>query len=113
MQKHGSFSAAATHPPATFLLLERSMQFPHSGECLSLLASQKAFLLWGIEGSLKQDNPFFSFVSMIIYSFGTRGGSFSMAPVAHNLSHWLHTETEGDFFPLDAAPAKQKGHTIS
>lgn len=31
----------------------------------------------------------------------------------HSLSHWLHSETERDFFPLGAAPAKHKGCTVS
>lgn len=36
-----------------------------------------------------------------------------MAPLAHSLSHWLHTDTEGNFFLFDAASAKHKVCTIS
>lgn len=85
MQKCRSFSAAATPPPAISPLLERSMQFPHSGESLSLLASRKTFLLWGSEDSLKQENPLFTIVSMIMYSFGTRGRQFPCGPTRTQL----------------------------
>lgn len=111
----GSFSATATHPPASSPSLERSMTISPFGWKLILQASHKTFLLWGSEGSSEQESPLFSLVSEITYSSGTRWRQFPVALLAHGSSHpgCLHTVTEGDFSPLAGAPVKHKDYAIA